>query len=103
MKKTLVKKTIKGRGYYYLVYRRGKRLVNVYLGRADSKKYKNYLVQLTQEGATFAFDKAKHKNFAKGCPIVYSEDGFLVYEYRSGAREFLNSKLQVMKVELPNG
>ena len=56
MKKTLTKKIIKGKEYFYLVYRKNGVLKSQYLGGASSAKYKN------------------------------------------GTKEYLNNKLQVVKV-----
>ena len=98
MKKTLTKKIIKGKEYFYLVYRKNGVLKSQYLGGASSAKYKKYLFKLTAESGSYGIDKARHKNFSKGVPIVYVENGFLVDEYKNGTKEYLNNKLQVVKV-----
>lgn len=92
MKKTLSKKVIGGRDYYYLAYRVKGKLVNKYLGPIESTQYKKYLLKLTEAGATYGIDKAKRRNFAAGAPVAYVEGGFLVLEYRNGAKELLDSK-----------
>ena len=98
MKKTLTKKIIKGKEYFYLVYRKNAVLKSQYLGGASSAKYKKYLFKLTAESGSYGIDKARRKNFSKGVPLVYVENGFLVDEYKNGTKEYLNNKLQVVKV-----
>lgn len=98
MKKTLTRKKIKGHDYYYLTYRKGGALHTTYLGSISSTKYKKYLYLLTSKGSELGIQKAKRKNFACGVPIAYVEDGYLVYEYKNGAKEYLNGKLQTVKV-----
>lgn len=98
MKKTLTRKKIKGHDYYYLTYRKGGKLHTTYLGSISSTKYKKYLYLLTSKGTEYGIKKARRKNFACGVPIAYIEDGYLVYEYKNGAKEFLNAKMQTVKV-----
>lgn len=103
MKKTLTRKHIKGQDYYYLAWHRRGKLISEYLGSATSTKYRKYLFSLTLKGGSFGVDKTRKINFAAGVPVCYVEDGFLVYEYRNGVKEFLNSKLKVLKVVVFNG
>jgi hypothetical protein len=103
VKKTLTKKYIKGQDYYYLAFRRGGKLISEYLGSITSIKYKKYLFSLTLNGGSFGVEKARRKNFASGVPVCYVEDGFLVYEYRNGVKEILNSKRKVLKVVVSHG
>ena len=98
MKKTLTRKKIKGRDYYYLTYRKGGKLHTTYLGSVSSTKYKKYLYLLTSKGSEYGIQKARQKNFACGVPIAYVEDGYLIYEYKNGAKEYLNGKMQTVKV-----
>lgn len=98
MKKTLTKKMINGHEYYYLSYRKGNKVVSQYLGNSSSTKYKKYLFSLTNKASRYGLEKVKQKNFKNGIPVAYVEDGYLVYEYRNGTQEFLNSKMQVVKV-----
>lgn len=98
MKKTLSIKKIKGHEYYYLTYRKDGKLVSQYLGNSSSIKYKKYLYLLTSKASRFGLDQVRQKNFKNGIPVAYVEDGYLVYEYKNGAQEFLNSKMQVVKV-----
>ena len=98
MKKTLTKKIIKGKEYFYLVYRKKGVLKSQYLGGASSAKYKKYLFKLTAESGSYGIEKARRKNFAAGAPLVYVENGFLVDEFKNGTKEYLNNKLQVVKV-----
>ena len=100
MRKTLTKKNIKGKDYYYLQYRKKGVLKSDYLGDVTSKGYKRYLFKLVSELASYPLEKARVKNFEAGVPVVYVEDGYIVYEYRNGVRELLNSKLEIVKVEV---
>jgi len=102
MKKTLTKKVINGKEYFYLVYRKKNALKSEYLGDSSSVKYKKYLFSLIKESDSAGLEKARKKNHAAGVPVVYVEDGFLVDEYRNGTKEYLDSKLRVVKVEVPN-
>lgn len=103
MRKTLVKKNIKGNDYYYLAFRQDGKLVSEYLGSIASIKYKKYLFSLTLKKGAFGIEKARRKNFAAGVPVCYVEDGYLVNEYRNGAKEILNSKMKVLKVVTSHG
>lgn len=98
MKKTLTKKKINGHDYYYLSYRKGDKVVSQYLGTSSSTKYKKYLYALTNQASRYGLEKVKQYNFKNGIPVAYVEDGYLVYEYSNGTQEFLNSKMQVVKV-----
>lgn len=102
MKKTLVRKLINGKEYFYLVYRKKGSFKSEYLGDSSSVKYKKYLFTLIKESGSYALEKARKKNHAAGVPVVYVEDGFLVDEYRNGVKEYLDNKLKVVKVEVPN-
>lgn len=102
MKKTLTKKVINGKEYFYLVYRKKGSLKSEYLGDASSVKYKKYLFSLVKESGAYGLDKARKKNHAAGVPVVYVENGFLVDEYRNGVKEYLDAKLKVVKVEVPH-
>ncbi len=98
MKKTLTKKKINGCDYYYLCYRKDGKVVSQYLGTSSSAKYKKYLYSLTHKASKYGFEKVRQNNFKNGIPIAYVEDGYLIYEYKNGAKEFLNSKMQVVRV-----
>lgn len=98
MKKTLTKKRINGHDYYYLSYRKGEKVVSQYLGSSSSTKYKKYLYLLTHKASKYGFEKVCQNNFKKGIPIAYVEDGYLVYEFKNGAKQYMNSKMQVVKV-----
>lgn len=98
MKKSLTKKVINGRSYYYLAYRKGKKVHTDYLGPDNSPKYKKYLFKLTEEAGEASLIRARRKNHAAGVPIVYLEDGYLVYEYKNGAKEYLDHDFAVVKV-----
>lgn len=100
MRKTLTKKNIKGKDYYYLQYRKKGVLKSEYLGDINSKAYKKYLFKLVSESASYPLEKAKAKNHEAGVPAVYVENGYLVYEYRNGVKEYLDSNLQVVKTEV---
>lgn len=103
MKKTLSKKTIQGREYFYLAYRVKGKLVSKYLGTIDSPKYKKYLLNLTKSGAGYGLRRARIDNWKAGTPIAYVEDAYLVLEYKNGVKEYLDSKENVKKVVFPNG
>lgn len=98
MKKTLSLKTIKGHDYYYLSFRRGGKLASMYLGKPSSTKFKKYLLSLTLENGTLPYQKAKRENFKAGAPVITVEEGYLVYTYRNGIREYRDSKMRVVKV-----
>lgn len=98
MKKTLTRKKIKGHDYYYLTYRKEGKLITKYLGNSSSIKYKKYLYLLTSKASLYGLNKVRTKNFKNGVPVAYVEDGYLVYEYKNGAKEYLNSKMQVVRV-----
>lgn len=99
MKKTLCRKMINGHQYCYLMYRKHGRLVTEYLGSASSPKYKKYLYELTKEGSDCAFLKCRRHNHSAGVPVAYVEDGYLIYEYRNGLKEFYDGKMNLVKVE----
>lgn len=99
MKKTLSKKIIKGKEYFYLSFRKGKKVVSQYLGSSTSPKFKKYLLSLLNEGSSYQLKKAKTYFFKEGLPVVYVDEGYLVYEYKNGAKEYLNSSLEVVKVK----
>ncbi len=103
MKKTLTLKHIKGKDYYYLSYRHKGKLISEYLGSMTSTKYKKYLFYLASKSGFFGLGKARRKNFSSGVPVCYVEDGFLIYEYRNGVKEILNSRFKVLKVVAPHG
>lgn len=98
MRKTLSKKKIKGKEYFYLSYRKGKKIVSEYLGSSSSTKFKKYLLFLVNESSSFPFEKARISNFKEGLPICYFEEGSIVYEYKNGAKEYLGSSLEVLDV-----
>ena len=60
--------------------------------------YKKYLYLLTHKASKYGFEKVRQSNFKKGIPIAYVEDGYLVYEFKNGAKQYMNSKMQVVKV-----
>ena len=74
-------------------------MVSEYLGTSSSTKYKKYLYALTHKASKYGLEKVRQNNFKNGIPVAYVEDGYLIYEYSNGSKEFLNSKLQVVKVE----
>ena len=99
MKKTLTKKIIKGKNYYYLQYRKKGILKSDYLGDVSSKAYKRYLFKLTSQLGIYGLEKAKTKNHEAGLPAVYVEDGYIVYEYKNGSKEFFDGKMKLVKME----
>ncbi|MCQ2772321.1 MAG: hypothetical protein MJ238_03490 [Bacilli bacterium] len=103
MKKSLTKKTIQGREYFYLCYRTKGKLTTKYLGTVDSPKYKKYLLSLTKSGATYGLRRSRIDNWKAGVPIAYIEDSYIVLEYKNGVKEYLDSKENVKKVVFPNG
>lgn len=100
MKKTLTKKNIKGKDYYYLQYRKKGILKSEYLGDISSKAYKKHLFKLTSQTGTYGLEKALSKNHEAGLPAVYVEDGYIVYEYKNGSREFFDGKMKLVKMEV---
>lgn len=98
MRKTLSKKKIKGKEYFYLSYRKGKKIISEYLGSTSSTKFKKYLLSLVDESSSFPLEKACVSNFKEGLPVCYFEDGLIVYEYKNGAKEYLDSSLEVLNV-----
>jgi len=90
---------INGHEYCYLLYRKRGKLITEYLGSPSSLCYKKYLYSLTQTGNDYAFKKVRIANHKAGVPIAYIEDGFLVYEYRNGTKEFYDQKMKLLKVE----
>lgn len=98
MRKTLSKKRIKGKEYFYLSYRRGKKIVSEYLGSSSSSKFKKYLLSLVNQSSSFPLEKARVSNFKEGLPVCYFEDGSIVYEYKNGTKEYLDSLLEVLNV-----
>ncbi len=98
MKKTLTRKKINGHYYYYLSHREGDKVVSEYLGSSSSTKYKKYLYALTHKASKYGLEKVRQNNFKNGIPVAYVEDGYLIYEYSNGAKEYMNSKMQVVKV-----
>ena len=98
MRKTLSKKVIRGKEYFYLSYRKKGKLVSEYLGCSSSTKFKNYLYSLLREPNSSGYEKAKRENFKKGFPVCYIEDGHIVYEYKNGASEWMNAAFEVLKV-----
>jgi hypothetical protein len=98
MKKTLSLKTIKGHEYYYLSFRKGGKVLSTYLGKASSIKFKKYLLSLTAESGRRPYEKAMKQNFKAGAPTITVEEGYLVYAYRNGIREYRDSKMKVVKV-----
>ena len=102
MKKTLCRKVIKGHGYYYLAYRKGGRLHSSYLGKIDGLKFKKYLYEITSSMAYAGLELSKKENFFSGLPVVYSRNGFLIYEYKNGVKELRDKKDRIIKVVLPN-
>jgi hypothetical protein len=98
MKKTLSKKNIKGHEYYYLSFRKGGKLTSTYLGKTSSLKFKKYLLSLTSESRLYPFEKARKENFKAGTPVITVEEGYLVYAYKNGIKEYRDSKMKVVKV-----
>lgn len=98
MKKTLSKKKIKGHEYYYLSFRKGGKLTSHYLGKTSSLKFKKYLLSLTSESRLAPFEKARRENFKAGTPVITVEEGYLVYAYKNGIKEYRDSKMRVVKV-----
>lgn len=99
MRKTLSKKIIKGKEYFYLSYRKKGKLVSEYLGSSSSTKFKKYLYSLLREPNSFGYEKAKIENFKNGFPVCFIEDGYLVYEYKNGSCEWMNAAFEVLKVK----
>ncbi len=99
MRKTLSKKLIKGHEYFYLSWRKDGKLVSKYLGTASSTKFKKYLYSLVKEHSDYPLQKARAECFKNGLPVCYIDDNFLVYEYRNGARELMNSSFDVLEVD----
>ncbi len=98
MKKTLSRKVIGGREYFYLMYRVKGRLVTKYLGTSSSPAYRKYLLKLIEEGGNESFEKCKRDAFSAGVPAAYVENGELILEYRNGSKEVLDGKLNVKEV-----
>ena len=98
MKKTLSRKVIGGREYFYLMYRTKGKLVTKYLGTSNSPAYRKYLLKLIEEGGEESFEKCKRECFAAGVPVAYLENGELLLEYRNGTKEILDGKLSVKEV-----
>jgi hypothetical protein len=98
MKKTLSKKKIKGHEYYYLSFRKAGKLTSFYLGKTSSLKFKKYLLSLTSESRLDPFKKAQRENFKAGAPVITVEEGYLVYAYKNGIKEYRDSKMRVVKV-----
>jgi hypothetical protein len=98
MKKTLSLKTIKGHPYYYLSFRKGGKLTSSYLGKSSSLKFKKYLLTLTAESGALPYLKARRENFRAGAPVITVEEGYLVYTYKNGIKEYRDSKMKVVKV-----
>src|SRR5574344_1945755 len=98
MKKTLSKKMIKGHEYYYLSFRKGGKLTSTYLGKTSSLKFKKYLLSLTSESRLLPYQKARKENFKAGAPVVTVEEGYLIYAYKNGIKEYRDSKMKVVKV-----
>ena len=73
-------------------------MVSQYLGASSSTKSEKYLYLLTHKASKYGFEKVRQSNFKKGIPIAYVEDGYLVYEFKNGAKQYMNSKMQVVKV-----
>jgi hypothetical protein len=103
MRKTLSRKKINGSDYYYLSYRIKGKLHTEYLGNGSSTKFRKYLFSLTEAQEYSGVRKAKATNFRIGAPICYAEDGFLILEYKNGAKEFFDQNLRRIKVVMPNG
>lgn len=101
MKKTLSRKLIGGREYFYLMYREKGKLVTKYLGPSGSPKYRKYLLELIDEGGADAFADCRREAFAAGVPVAYKDGGRIVLEYRNGVKELLDAKLAVKKVVKP--
>lgn len=99
MRKTLSKKIIKGKEYFYLSYRKKGKLVSEYLGSSSSTKFKKYLYSLLKEPISLGYEKAKIENFKNGFPVCYVEDGYLVYEYKNGSSEWMNGLFEILKVK----
>ncbi len=98
MKKTLSKKLIGGREYFYLMYRDKGRLVSKYLGTASSNKYRRYLAGLFEEGKRLLLEEAARKAFSAGLPVAYQEKGKLILAYKSGVKEVLDERLRPVEV-----
>jgi len=96
---TLTGKTINGHEYFYLCRKKRGKVVCRYLGKSSSAKFKKYLLSLTTAELEDPLQKARLSSFRKGLPVAYIEGGYLVLEYKNGAKEFLNSAYQVERVE----
>jgi hypothetical protein len=102
MKKTLCIKRIHNNDYFYLAFRKNGKLTFSYLGRIDSMKFKHYLYLLTQTSGLDGIAIAKRQNFACGLPVVSSTDGYLVFEYKSGVKEYRDKRNNTVKVIYPH-
>lgn len=73
-------------------------MTSFYLGKTSSLKFKKYLLSLTSESRLDPFKKAQRENFKAGAPVITVEDGYLVYAYKNGIKEYRDSKMRVVKV-----
>lgn len=87
MKKSLSIKTINGKQYAYLNFRRNGKLESQYVGPVTGAAFKRYLMRLMKESEFALIEKAKRENFKNGLPIAYGENGKLCREYLNGAVE----------------
>jgi hypothetical protein len=53
---------------------------------------------LTSESRLLPYEKARLENFKAGAPVITVEEGYLVYTYKNGIKEYRDSKMKVMKV-----